>query len=103
MKKRSIAILILFVIIVITANKSYAKYIINNTQTVAKIIIDTVPPVISLGERYTSNSERETIISKKHHVSITFFVLENNRKELNINNDYIEIVVGDEIVIPRKL
>ena len=98
--KKKIAFLLTFIIIVLINTNIYAKYVIEYTNTVANIKIDTIPPSIQLISINNTNTLYEGYANQTHTITARIKVLEKNIKENNFNTDNIEILVGDIKTIP---
>lgn len=99
MKKRVVFILTFLSIIIITTN-IYAKYVIEYTNTIAKIKIDLISPKIELMMIQNTNTQYENYANKTHTITVKIKVIENNILENNFNKENVKILVEDKEVIP---
>lgn len=98
MKKKIVIFLLAFIVI---ASSSYAKYVIEQTQTVATIKIKGMPPEIKLVSVENTNQGYAQYANKTHTITVKVEVLEKQIKENYFNSQNIKILVGDQETVPK--
>ena len=79
--------------------KSFAKYVIENTYTAAKINIG-VKPDIKLVSISNSNTDYPNYANKTHLITARIKVIENSIIKNNFTKDNIKLLVANKIVNP---
>lgn len=100
MKKKIVFLFIIIGIIMITPN-IYAKYIIEYTNTVAKINVDMILPKIELISIKNTNTSYENYANRTHTITAKIKVEENHIKENNFNKNHIKILVNNKENTPN--
>ncbi len=78
----------------------FAKYVIEDIHTVAKLDIDRCKPKITLTDIVTSNSGYSTYANKKHTISGHIKITEKNIIRNDFSLDNIKILVSDKVIDP---
>lgn len=94
--KKVAAFLAIFTVIVTIRINCYAKYIIDNSITIADIKIDTQKPIIELVDVKNTNTNYSNFASQKHVITVKMRVTENNIVQNNFDKEHIQILVGDK-------
>ena len=100
MKKR-VVFLFIIVIIIFMQEKSFAKYVIEYTNQIAQISIDTKKPEIQFTS-YTNTNSYKAYANKNHTIKIRISVVESNVKENYFDTEHVKILVAGNEVIPNK-
>lgn len=100
MKKR-VVFLFIIVMIIFMQEKSFAKYVIEYTNQVAQISIDTKKPEIKLFGYRNTNSYK-AYANKTHKLTIRIQVLESNVKENYFDIEHVKVLVGGKVTIPKS-
>lgn len=94
--------LILLLLIGIPCGKVQAKYRKEEETILANIQIDQTKPTFEILEIKNSNSFYPTYVSKKHTVEIKMNILEKNREQMNMNQQWIDVIVGQNKILPEN-
>ncbi len=101
-KKAKIAMSLFFIFFSsIIFNISYAKYVIEDTQIVAKLDIDRCKPQITLTDITTSNTGYTNYANKTHTISGHIKLTEKNIVRNNLSSNNMKIKVANKIVTPN--
>ncbi len=80
---------------------AFAKYVIEDIRTVAKLDIDRCKPKITLTDIISSNSDYPTYANKNHTISGHIKLTEKNIVRNDLSLDNIQILVVDKIIEPN--
>lgn len=98
-KKTKIFISLFFIFIFsIFSQTSYAKYVIENIYTVAKIDIDRCKPNIELIDIISSNANYPTYANKNHLISGHIKITEKNIIKNNLSSDQLKVTIGNHSI-----
>ena len=97
--KKKVVFLFIIVIIIFMQEKSFAKYVIEYTNQVAQINIDTKIPEIKFMS-YTNTNIYKAYANKTHTIKIKIQVIESNTKENYFDTEHVKILVGGNEVKP---
>ena len=102
MHKKTKIFIILFFILSLFFQNSFAKYVIEDLNVVAKVNIDCTKPTIELIDIISSNIEYPTYANQTHLITGHIKLIESNiiRNELSIKN--IKIAVGNRYTISEN-
>ncbi len=101
-KKAKIAISLFFIFLSsIIFNYSYAKYVIEDTQIVAKLDIDRCKPQITLTDITTSNIGYTNYANKTHTISGHIKLTEKNIVRNNLSSNNMKIKVANQLITPN--
>ena len=100
--KKKLVFLFIFLFLVLASSNIYAKYMIEYTNTVANIKIDTVVPQIQLANISNTNKISKNCASRNHTLKIRIRIIEKNIKENNFNIDNVKIMVGEKEILPGQ-
>lgn len=95
-KKTKILIILLFIFIIhLFFQTSFAKYVIESSNLVAKINIDTTKPQIELVDIVTSNTNYPTYANHTHLITGHIKITERNMIRNNFTSDNLKILVNN--------
>lgn len=80
--------------------KSYSKYVIENTFTIATISLDSSPPQFELLNISNTNKNYEKYANLAHLITVQIKLIEPNIKINNFNQNTIKIKVGNQYINP---
>lgn len=80
---------------------TFAKYVIEDINMVAKIDIDRCKPEIELVDIATSNTSYPNYANQSHVISGHIKITEKNMVKNNFSKDTFQITVGNELIIPN--
>ncbi len=102
MHKKTKIFIILFFILSLFFQNSFAKYVIEDLNVVAKVNIDCTKPTIELIDIISSNIEYPTYANQTHLITGHIKLIESNiiRNELSTKN--IKIAVGNRYTISEN-
>lgn len=101
-KKTKIFIsLFLLFIFSIFFQTSSAKYVMENTYTIAKIDIDRCQPNIELIDIISSNTDYPTYANKTHLITGHIKITEKNMVKNDLSSDMIKITVANHLMTPE--
>lgn len=101
-KKNITIILLLFILTIIAFSKtSFAKYVIENVNTVAKLDIDRCKPKIELIDITTSNKDYPDYANKTHTITGHLKITEKNIIKNNLSTQNIKILVSNHYITPN--
>ncbi|MCI8383578.1 MAG: hypothetical protein HFJ33_01700 [Clostridia bacterium] len=99
-KTKKIFTLLFFILIfTLLFHKTFAKYVIETIDTVAKIDIDRCPPNIELIDAISSNIDYPTYANQTHTITIHLKLTEKNIIRNNLSSNTIKIAVGNRYSI----
>ena len=78
-----------------------AKYVIENTYTIAKIDIDRCKPNIELIDIVSSNTAYPTYANKTHLITGHIKITEKNIVKNDLSSDNIKITVANHLITPE--
>lgn len=101
-KKTKIFISLFFIsIFSIIFQTSSAKYVIENTYTIAKIDIDRCKPNIELIDIISSNTDYPTYANNTHLITGHIKITEKNIIKNDLSPDNIKITVANNLITPE--
>lgn len=90
-----------FILIVFNySQESFAKYVIEDINTVAKLNIDRCKPNIELISISSSNTNYENYANKTHTLTARIKIIEKNIITNNFSQDKIQIYVNNNLINP---
>ena len=82
---------------------SFAKYVIDSTNLVAKLNIDRCKPEIQLLDITTSNTAYPNYANSSHQITGHLKVIEKNIVKNNLTKDNVKILVNNNVILPKSV
>lgn len=102
MHKKIFIILFFIFIFTILFQTTFAKYVIKDTQVVAKLNIDRCKPNIELVDITSSNKNYPTYANQTHIISGHLKLIEKNIVRNNLSFDSLKVAVGNRYAITEN-
>lgn len=102
-KKTKIFIILFFIFtFVFSYQNTFAKYVIENTQIVAKLVIDQSKPLLELLDIISSNTDYPTYANQTHLITGHIKITEKNLIRNDLSSDTLKVAVGNRYAISEK-
>ncbi len=102
-KKIKIFIVLFFIFIFcFFFQTTFAKYVIENTQTVAKLAIDQSKPILELLDIVSSNVDYPTYANQTHLITGHIKITEKDLIRNDLSSDTLKVAVGNRYAISEK-
>ena len=103
MKKKNVIFIILILLIINLNSIANAKYIFEFEFDVAYLNIDRTKPIIEYIGVTNTNKDYEKYANKTHNIIVKIKIIEKNMSNDVLENDEINVLVGNEIAKDYKL